>query len=192
MHLRTFLAAATLAAVTLGQAHAAPIALTPDGSWSSFSVESGVAASGGTEWIDLNDGQPISFTFSIDAGFEGLLTVVDGGFAGDTFKLYEHGVLLGSTSAVPVVTYESNPGSVFDDFDAAMADPAYSRGSFLLAAGSYEITGVLGQSVQWAGQDLASTVGGLNVALSPVPEPAALLLLASGMTALSLRRRRAR
>ena len=81
----------------------------------------------GGAWIDnanTNDpgfGTPLSFTFTIGSGFMGRLTVVDGSFAGDTFKVTNFGSLLGTTWAVPVTDYATAPDAGYD-FDAALAN----------------------------------------------------------------------
>lgn len=53
---------------------------------------------------------------------------------GDQFNIYDNGVLIGTTPAVPVVGgSEVGPA-------AAFIDPTYSHGSFNLGAGSHSIT----------------------------------------------------
>ena len=178
-----------LAAALAAPAHATTVALAGDGLWNEFNVDSFVSQSFGNEWIDSADGSPLSFTFTIAAGQVGTLTVVDAGFAGDTFTVTNHGAALGTTSAVAGGTTD---GDVVLDFDAALADPAYSRGVFTLQAGSYSISGALLQSVfdADAGTDLDATNGAVSLTLSAVPEPGEAALLLGGLAALAALRRR--
>jgi hypothetical protein len=123
MSLRTALSAAALALAAALPAHA--VALAADGQWTPFDVDELTSASAGLEWIDIADGSPLGFEFTIDAGFVGTLTVVDAGFAGDRFEVFNGAVSLGGTSAATA----SYPDSLGLDFDAALADADYSRGT---------------------------------------------------------------
>ena len=133
--------AAVLALAGAGSAQATIVDIAPPayGTWQVFDVSDLLAASGGTEWIDIADGSALSFNFVVPTGYTAHVTVVDGGFAGDRFAVSANGTLLGSTS-LPVDTQAVNVGL---DFDAALADSRYSRGVFELGAGSYSLTGVL-------------------------------------------------
>ena len=193
---------ALLTAVLLSSslaAQATSVSLVANDQWQAFGVDSFASSSGGNEWIDNSDtnapgyGSPLNFTFTIAAGSQGTLTVVDGDLAGDTFNVYNNGGLLGSTSAVPVQQYGSAP-DVGYNFDAALANPAFSNGVFTLSAGSYSISGVLAQSVLLGTDPLNATGGAVKLSVSAVPEPAsaALVLAALGVTALVSRRRDAR
>ncbi len=186
MPLRTLLATCAASCLLLQSAGAATLAA--DGQWNAFDVDSLSAASGGKEWIDLGSGQALHFTFDIGAGTVGELTVVDGGYAGDSFKVFSGARLLGSTSA-PTDSY---PGTVGSDFDAALADPAYSRRSFYLGAGHYDIAGVLDRSALVGGVAYDATVGAVRLSVSAVPEPANVALLLAGLALVgtSLSRRR--
>ena len=179
MPIRHLLAASAAACLLFHNAGA--VTLTADDQWNSFDVDTFSASSGGTEWIDLGSGQPLHFTFSVGTGQFGRLTVVDGGFAGDSFKVLNGVALLGKTSA-PADSY---PGSVGTDFDAALADPAYSRRRFFLTAGNYDITGRLDRSALVGGTALDATVGALKLTVSPVPEPASAALLLAGLVLLT-------
>ena len=185
MNLSLRLAASTLACLLAASAHAAPLAA--DGQWNTFDIDSGSATSGGVEWIDIASGAALNFTFTIANGYYGKLTVADAGFAGDSFKVYNGAHLIGSTSA-PTDSY---PTSIGLDFDAALANPIYSRGAFNLSAGSYSINGKLDRSALLGGVAYDATVGGLKLEVSPVPEPAtaASLLAGLGLLAFGLRRR---
>jgi len=189
MSIRHTFAAALLAFAGLAQAQST---LDGDGTWQSFDVSSVFSGSGGLEWID-SSGAPLSFSFVVDPGNFGVLTVVDTGFAGDTFQVFNGGSLLGSTSAVPVGIYANVPGIV--DPALALADTAFSRASFVLGAGTYSIGGLLDQSVLDApgGERLDSTIGSIRLAVSPVPEAGSLTLMLAGLGLMGFiaRRRRA-
>jgi hypothetical protein len=180
-------------------AQATSFNLAPNDQWQTFGVDSFASVSGGNEWIDNVDtnapgyGSQLNFTFTIAAGFQGTLTVVDAALAGDTFNVFNNGNLLGATSAVPVQQYVTAPDAGYD-FDAALANVAFSRGVFTLGAGSYSISGVLAQSLMLDADPLNATAGAVKLSVSAVPEPstAALVLAALGVTFLVYRRRDAR
>ena len=184
-------AALAIACAFAAPAQAAAVSLTGDGAWNEFTVDDQLATDGGTEWISTADGSPLSFLVTIAPGTVGTLTVVDAGFAGDTFRLTNYGSAFGQTSGVP-------QGSLADptviDFDLALADPRFSSGVFTLAAGTYSLSGSLLQSVLLApGVPLDSTYGGLRLDItSAVPEPATTALLAAGLALVGLRSRRLR
>lgn len=185
-----FTAFLTLALVAAASAQATTIALPADGTWQEFNVDSLVAPSYGTDWIDYTDGSALHFDFVIPAGSVATLTVVDNVFAGDTFTVRNGATVLGTTSSVATGTIA---GDVVFDFDEALANPAYSRGTFTLTAGSYSINGSLLQSVlDDGGQALNSTSGGLKLTVSPVPEPASIALLLAGLGVIALLAARAR
>jgi hypothetical protein len=199
-----FLRPAALSAAAL-LALAAPFAtshaavLSGDGSWQAFSVDEFRAADGGLGWIDpvATGAAPLQFTFTIAAGFQGTLTVLDTGFVGDTFSVFNGSTLLGQTSAVAPHTYSFDPLEVaVDDANLAFADLNFSRGQFVLGAGSYSIGGLLAQSVMLdASTPLNATTGAvqLQVAAVPaVPEPStyALMLASLGVLVAAVRRQR--
>jgi hypothetical protein len=194
---RPALAAALVLATLAAPSHATTVNLAADGQWNVFNVNDLDAQSFGVEWIDNNDslspdfGTPLDFAFTIASGFIGTLRVVDAGFAGDTFQVTNFGALLGSTSAVPLQDVATAPDLGWD-FDAALADAAFSHGEFTLGAGSYRINGLLGQSVTSFGQPLNATVGALSLNIAPaVPEPStwAFCLGGLGLMAFVARRR---
>lgn len=191
MHRRQFWAATALALASITGAHATTLEASTDGNWNVFDIADVIAADGGLGWIDITDGSALSFSFTVAAGQMGSLTVVDAGFAGDTFNLTLNGSALAPTSAA-VSSFAANT-TVFD-FDEALANADYSRGVYALTAGSYTLTGSLASSVfDDLGSPLNSTVGAFKVDVSPVPLPATALLMLNGLGALALvMRRRAR
>jgi len=161
---------------------AADVALTTNGQWNAFDVTPDVAISGGLEWIDITDGSALSFSFSGPA----ILTVVDAGFAGDRFQVFDNGNLVGQTSAAA----NSYPASVGLNFDAALADGGYSRGVFVLGAGNHVITGELSQSaLDDTGSALNATVGAVQIAAVPEPQTYALVLAGLGLLGMAAQRR---
>ncbi|WP_077034502.1 PEP-CTERM sorting domain-containing protein [Pelomonas sp. KK5] len=189
MMIRTKPIAACMLALGCATGHATTVALPSDGSWQEFTVDNFVGPSFGTQWIDFADGSPLSFQFTVPTGFVAQLTVVDAGFAGDTFTVSNGGAVIGTTSAVAAGT---TAGSVVFDFDEALANPAYSRGTFTLAAGSYSIGGALLQSVvDDGGLALNATNGALKLSVTAVPEPASFALLLAGLGVVGLLARRA-
>jgi len=172
-------AAALLALTAAAQAQA--ISLVADGQWASFDVASDL--SGNLGWIDLDSAEALSFSFTVPAGHVATLTVVDAGFAGDRYTVLDQGVVLGVTSAA----VDSYPGNAYLDFGAALADTGYSRGVFLLAAGSHDIGGWMSRSaLDDAGLALDSSVGGIRLTVSPVPEPATLVSMLAGLALIGL------
>jgi hypothetical protein len=174
------LVAAIAATVSLG-AHAT-ITDVSTNNWYEFTVDTLTSTSGGTEWIDYTNGSALNFNFTINAGYVGSLTVVDTGFAGDTFNVFNGTTLLGNTSTVPVVAYDPLLQGI-TNADAALADSSFSRGTFVLGAGTYSINGALLQSVLDApgGAPLNATIGDLRLTVAAVPEPEAFALLLAGL-----------
>lgn len=170
---KQWMACLALSAGMVAQAQA--YALAADGQWNEFDVDDYY----GQQWVDLN-GDALNFDFTIGAGQTGILTVVDGGFAGDSFQVFNGASLLGGTST-PTDSY---PDSVGLDFDAALADADYSRGVFTLGAGDYSITGLA------ALLPLGATVGAVKLDIANVPEPQSLALLLAGFAALGFTARR--
>lgn len=169
------------------------------GQWNSFNVSDIDALSHGVEWVDNansldpNFGSPLSFAFTIAQGSKGLLTVVDAGFSGDTFTLSNLGAFLATTSVVPSAT-DLSAHYVGTDFDAALGDASFSRAVLELGAGNYRIAGALAQSVigDFDGLPLNSTVGAVQLLVSPVPEPSTYLMLLAGLGLVGVVKRRGR
>lgn len=189
----TLTATLTLAfAAAVAPAHADSIALAADNTWSTFAVDSFLApAAAPLAWLD-DSGARRFFTFRVDAGRTALLTVIDGGFAGDTFTVTSNGAFLGNTSSVPGGSFESSL-DIGTDFTAALGNSIFSRGVFSFGAGDYTIGGSLLQSVTFAGVALDATSGAVRLALvaAPVPEPETIGLLLAGfaLTGAWMRRR---
>ncbi|MEQ1529334.1 MAG: VPLPA-CTERM sorting domain-containing protein [Methylococcales bacterium] len=185
-----FLSAVLLSAIST-QAHSD--ILVADGVWHSFDVDQLTANSGNLEWIDL-DGNILTFDFTLTE--PAYLNVVDAGFAGDRFTVYDGSILsylsfgnafteLGQTSTA----VNSYPNTAVLDFDQAMATSAYSQGKFLLAPGMHSIFGLLSTSaLNDTGVALNATVGA--VSLTAVPLPAAVWLYLTGTGALGWLSRR--
>lgn len=97
------------------------------------------------------------------------------------FRIFDNGVLLGSTSAaVP------NASSVGECISCALADPNYSHGFFILGPGAHSLTGIFdGVITNGDGDFIIKSSGG-------VPEPAAwaLMLVGFGGLGAALRSRR--
>ena len=185
MKLHRFAAAGALASLALiGSAHA--VSLAANGAWAGFTVDGNLPPYS-LGWSDDN-AAPLSFEFAIAPGFQGTLTVVDLVFSGDRFSVTHNGQLLGLTS-VAVDGYDPvNPGVL--DASTALAQPAFSRGVYMLGAGSHSITGALSTSLTVDGQALDATLGAVRLEVSAVPEPATLVTLLAGLSLLSLVLRR--
>jgi hypothetical protein len=172
------LIAAIAATLSLG-AHATSTAVTTN-QWYEFTVDDFLATSHGTEWIDFNDGSALNFNFTIDPGYVGSLTVVDTGFAGDTFTVFNGMTLLGTTLLVSGV-YDPNAIAIVDP-DLALADPSFSNNTFVLGAGTYSINGALKLSLLGVGgTPLNATIGDLRLTVAAVPEPETFALLLAGL-----------
>ena len=181
--MRSTLIATALALAALSSAHA--VTLPGDGNWAGFTVDANLAPYG-FGWQD-DFGAPLSFEVTIAAGQVGTLTVVDTGFSGDRFHIYDGATQLGSTGAA---VNGDSAGNITFDPDVALANSDFSRGSFTLGAGTHVISGLLFQSTTDAFGPLNATIGGVKLTVSAVPEPAtyAMLLIGLGLL-LGMRRR---
>ncbi|MCV2370104.1 PEP-CTERM sorting domain-containing protein [Roseateles oligotrophus] len=181
-------------AVGLSSAQAATLAA--DGSWYEFLVNAEltpVNSPNSLDWlVGFDDPSPAHFTFTIDAGFVGSLTVLDTGISGDRFIVKNMGAAIGETS----VGVDGDPlleGSSIADFNTALANPDFSRAVYTLEAGSYDISGGLSYSVKLDGSPMNVSTGGLQLtvaAVSAVPESSTLASLLAGLSLLSLALRR--
>jgi len=173
----TFLACLGLMAIS-GSARAAPVNLDQ---WYTFgfggvgsALESGVGFGIGQQSVAAPDAP-----WTFNCGAAGCtLTVTDGFNSGDQFELFDNLAFIGMTS-VPT------PGdSCGNDELACLADPDFSHGAFLLAAGAHSITGAM----------LLSPFGGgagfFLIEAASVPEPGSLLLSALALLSLAALRRR--
>jgi hypothetical protein len=170
-----------LTAAFASRAQATTVDVT-DSNWHQFDVSQLFSNSGGLEWIDTNSDSldpfsAIDFKFTLTAPTQ--ITVVDTGFSGDRFQVFDNGSLLGETSAAAIGTSNQI------DFDTALAT-GYSSATFLLAAGTHDITGLLSLS----GDGLNATGGGFKVDAVPLPGAALLFLSGTGLLSLTARRRR--
>ncbi len=178
-----------------GTAHATTVNITTDGDWFQLDVDEVIAASAGLEWIDAitgpdgynGDGSVLTFSFTLST--PGVLAVVDAGFAGDEFQLFNGGTPFGFTSDVAQtdISSASNSGS---DFDTAFADHTnFSFTEIVLGPGTYNISGMLSQSVLDGSNPLNATLGALRVSAVPLPPAIWLMSLALAGTFGFARRR---
>jgi hypothetical protein len=167
-----------LGAVALSlSAQAANTSITPtvDGTW--YSAYTDVAESGTQAWFDIDGNHSDTVSFDFTTSQSVWLTVVDAGFTGDTFQIFDGATLLGTTSAPGLASY---PDATYD-FDAALADVNFSRGTFLLSAGAHHITGFLAQSALDGTTPINATFAGVKLEAAPVPEPSSWALALAGL-----------
>jgi hypothetical protein len=170
---------ASLGAMALSMAaQAGNTAITPtlDGAW--YSAYTDVAESGTAAWFDIDGQHSDTVSFDFTTATNAWLTVVDAGFTGDTFQVFDGSTLLGTTSAPGAANY---PDLTFD-FDAALANASFSRGVYLLSAGTHHITGWLAQSaLDDTGAPINATFAGVRLEAAPLPEPSSWALAIAGL-----------
>jgi len=169
----------------IGAVQAATLSLT-DNVWQGFDVDPVSALGNSTSWINIDDGTTLSFTLTTTLG--GTLKVIDLGNAGDTFNVNIMGTGGQQNLATSTVPATSTSFAPLNGFDAALANPDFSRGLFNLAPGTYTISGSLLQSAIVDGAALDATSGALE--FSPVPLPAALPLFLSALAGFGVAARR--
>jgi len=132
--------------------------------------------SGGTATTFL-DAPPWTFTSGATGS---TLTATDAFNSGDRFELFDFGVSIGFTSA-----FGANV-DCGDDPVPCLADADMSHGVFALASGNHSITIEVAEGGFGLGYLLLQDGGGAEA----VPEPATLVLFASGAATALYRRRR--
>jgi hypothetical protein len=145
------------------------------GGWVGFCF--GAPGSGATSGCQNEASQTSGNDFLFTALGDVLFRITDAFQQGDTFQVFDFGVLILTSSAIP------NTGIDFGvtDPDAAFADARYSHGSIILGAGAHDITVF----------NLQGCCGGGGAYLNvQVPEPGTLTLLGGALVAFGLARRR--
>ena len=174
--LAKILATSALLAAGSGAAVAGPIVV--DAGWYGFCFAGvGSPATAGCQ----NDGVGVTGnTITFTALSSVVLKVTDAFVHGDEFDVNIFGVGNFATSAVAA------GGGTTTNPDLAYADPLYSHGSWLLAAGSYSVDIFANTSPSGGG-------GAYVEVLGAVPEPSTYALLAFGLAGVAAvaRRRRA-
>lgn len=105
-----------------------------------------------------------------------VVRLTDGFPAGDSFTLFDFGSLVGSTPLVGIsVGCGNNPA-------VCISDPAMSQGVFVLAAGAHSLT-IRADNVPFG-------TGAGFFRVDPMPEPATLLLLGTGVVGVVIKTKR--
>ncbi|MEY4589305.1 MAG: hypothetical protein RL497_1381, partial [Pseudomonadota bacterium] len=172
-------------------AFATTLVADADGQWNMFDVDATIALDGSTWWIDAvadmdaglsGDGSALQYLIATSK--PQYLTVVDAGLSGDRYWLDLNGNALTTSSA------QDNGQYVGVDFDAALANPSFSQGVWLLQPGLYTLTGRLHTSATAGGEPINASVGAFRLTDVPLPPSASLLGASLGLWLLTLARRR--
>lgn len=120
------------------------------------------------------DGQPWDRTFDFVLADSATLYVTDAWRSGDIFEVFINNSSVGETS------YTSNTTQIiFGDYDAGLASPDFSSGSWVLGPGSYIVSGLVSVSY---GSGRAAVM--LDSTVPDVPLPATVWLFGSGILGL--------
>lgn len=174
------------------QSLATTLVADASGQWNVFDVDATLAADGGTWWIDAvedaqaglsGDGSPLQYLIANTKPL--YLTVVDGGLSGDSYWLNLDGSLLSTTAAADDETF------IGLDFDAALLNPSFSKGTWLIAPGLHFLTGGLATSASLDGQPINASVGAFRLTDVPLPPSVSLLAGSLCLWGFGLWRRRA-